>query len=80
MTPNQIDQLYAAATDMVQKRNEQLQPLVNTYKKFSSQLGGTGEDIRNPYENTQPVVKPGGLDINENMRRALLAEKSRRGM
>jgi hypothetical protein len=49
LLPNERTGLYSVARAMVEQRQKQLQADQSNYKALSSQLGGTGDFIKDPY-------------------------------
>ena len=49
LTPKQRQNLYSVAEGMVKQRQAQIQPDIQNYKSLATQLGGTGDYIKDPY-------------------------------
>jgi hypothetical protein len=49
LLPSERQGLYSVATSMVKQRQAQLQPDIQNYKSLATQLGGTGDYIKDPF-------------------------------
>ena len=49
LLPAERQGLYSVATSMVKQRQAQLQPDIQNYKSLATNLGGTGDYIKDPF-------------------------------
>lgn len=49
LLPSERQGLYSVATSMVKQRQAQLQPDIQNYKSLATQLGGSGDYIKDPF-------------------------------